>query len=364
MAPFVTVSHFSLPTWIHDPVAARDALAARGPDAALPPIERGGWLSRSTVREFRKYAAYLAWKLGRRVTYWATINEPMVLATYGYVNVPGVFAGYFPPGGFSFTAAIQVVANLVRANAAAYDAIHAFDRRARVGPVHNMIAFTPASADSAADRRATRHADYVFNRLFLNAVVRGREDLDVDGRITPGERHPGRAGKADYIGLNYYFRGRVSALSEPLSTRIPLLDFLPATSYRTPESPGAPPCPTTCTEFGAEGYPEGFRQALRAAGGYGLPLFVTENGLADADDDMRAEYLLSHLRALRGAMRDRLARVRGYLHWTLVDNFEWAAGYYPRFGFFSYDEDTLRRTERPSARVFARIARTGNLPRP
>jgi beta-glucosidase len=79
---------------------------------------------------------------------------------------------------------------------------------------------------------------------------------------------------------------------------------------------------------------------------------------------MRAEYLLSHLRALRGAMRDRLARVRGYLHWTLVDNFEWAAGYYPRFGFFSYDEDTLRRTERPSARVFARIARTGNLPRP
>ena len=91
-------------------------------------------------------------------------------------------------------------------------------------------------------------------------------------------------------------------------------------------------------------------------------MYVTENGLADADDGARADYLVSHLRALRGAMRDRLARVRGYLHWTLVDNFEWAAGYYPRFGFFSYDPQTLRRTERPSARVFARIARTGKLP--
>ena len=91
-------------------------------------------------------------------------------------------------------------------------------------------------------------------------------------------------------------------------------------------------------------------------------MYVTENGLADADDDMRGAYLVSHLRAVRAAMRAREARVRGYLYWTLVDNFEWAAGYYPRFGFFSYDPDTLRRTERPSARVFARIARTGRLP--
>ena len=68
------------------------------------------------------------------------------------------------------------------------------------------------------------------------------------------------------------------------------------------------------------------------------------------------------LRALRGAMRDRLARVKGYFAWSLVDNFEWAAGYYPRFGFFSYDPDTLARHARPSARVFRRIARSGDLP--
>ncbi|HEU0024028.1 MAG TPA: glycoside hydrolase family 1 protein [Thermoleophilaceae bacterium] len=362
LEPFVTVSHFSLPTWIHDPIAARDALAGRGPDDALPRIRRGGWLDKATVREFRKYAAYLAWKFGRRVTYWTPLNEPMVVAANGYVNVPGAFAGYFPPGAFSFSAAIRVVTNLVRANAAAYDEIHLFDREARVGPVHNMIGFTPADSDSAADRRAAGHADYVFNRLFLNAVVRGREDLNVDGRISRSERHPGRAGKADYIGLNYYFRSRVTALGDSISDRIKLLDFLPTNSYSTPLSPGLSPCPTTCTDFGWEIYPEGFRSSLATAGRYGLPVFVTENGLADADDDLRAGYLVSHLRAVRAAMRSGQARVRGYLYWTLVDNFEWAAGYYPRFGFFSYDPDTLRRAERPSARLFARIARTGNLP--
>ena len=77
---------------------------------------------------------------------------------------------------------------------------------------------------------------------------------------------------------------------------------------------------------------------------------------------MRRAYLLDHLRGMRAAMRDRLARVRGYFAWSLVDNFEWAAGYYPRFGFFSFDPVTLVRRERPSARTFRRIARFGALP--
>ena len=78
---------------------------------------------------------------------------------------------------------------------------------------------------------------------------------------------------------------------------------------------------------------------LRTAGSYGLPVYVTENGLADSDDDMRREYLLDHLRVMRGAMRDGLARVKGYFAWSLMDNFEWSAGYYPKFGFFSFDPE-------------------------
>jgi beta-galactosidase len=363
MTPFVTLVHFTLPTWLHDPIAARDAFAGVGPDDP-PPRGFGpaGWLDRRTVRQFRKYAGYLAWKYGRLVDLWAPLNEPMVAAVSGYVNVPGALAGYFPPGAYSFTGAIAALRNQALAQAEAYDAIHRFDPRARVGPVHNMVAFTPADPGSARDRAGARHADYVFNRVFPNAVVRGFDDRDVDGRIEQGERRRELARSADFIGLNYYLRSRVTGLGAPASATVPLFDFLPANSYRTPQNPGAPPCPSTCTEFGWEVYPEGFRRVLRTAGSYGLPVYVTENGLADRDDDLRARYLLGHLRALRGAMRDRLASVRGYFAWTLVDNFEWSAGYAPRFGFFSYDPDTLRRRERASARVFRRIALTGRLP--
>jgi beta-glucosidase/6-phospho-beta-glucosidase/beta-galactosidase len=362
MEPVLTLNHFTLPLWLHDPVAVREAFAGVGPDEAPPAVRRGGWLSAGTVKQFGRFAAWAAWRYGGLVDTWVTINEPMVVAVNGYVNVEGAFAGWFPPGVYSFPAAIRVVSNLAVANARAYDAVHRLDRRARVGPVQNMIAFTPADAASASDRRGAEHADYVFNRVFLNAAVRGQVDGNVDGRIAPAERRRDLRGRADFIGLNYYFRGRVTGLPAPASSTIPLFDFLPATTYRHPQAPSLPPCPTTCSDFGSEIYPQGFRTALRTVGGYGLPVYVTENGIADADDDMRRSYLIDHLRVLRDAMSDGLARVRGYFAWSLMDNFEWAAGYYPKFGFFAFDPRTLERRERPSASAYRRISRLGTLP--
>jgi beta-galactosidase len=362
MTPMVTLNHFTLPTWLHDPIAVRAAFTGVGADERPPAVKRGGWLDARTVREFGRFAAWAAWRYGDLVDLWVTINEPMVVAVNGYVNVAGAFAGWFPPGVYSFPAAVRVVRNLAKANALAYDAVHSQDRHARVGPVQNMIAFTPADPASAADRRGARHADYVFNRVFLNAAVRGLDDKDVDGRIEPGERRADLRGRADFVGLNYYFRSRVAGLPAPASSTVALFDFLPSQTYRHPQAPSAPPCPTTCTEFGAEIYPAGFRTVLREAGGYHLPVYVTENGLADSDDDQRSRYLVDHLKVLRGAMRAGLARVKGYFAWSLVDNFEWAAGYYPRFGFFSFDPATLARRERPSGRLFRRITRFGALP--
>jgi beta-galactosidase len=355
MKPMLTLNHFTLPTWLHDPIAVRQAFAGVGPDDPPPAVARGGWVDERTVREFGRFAAWAAWRYGDMVDLWVTINEPMVVAVNGYVNVAGAFAGWFPPGVYSFPAAVRAVRNLAKANALAYDAVHRQDRRARVGPVQNMIAFT-------GDPRGVEHADYVFNRVFLNAAVKGWDDKDVDGRIEPGERRRDLRGRADFVGVNYYFRSRVTALPAPVSSTVALFDFLPTNTYRYPLNPGGPPCPTVCTDFGAEVYPQGFRGVLRTAGSYGLPVYVTENGLADADDDMRGEYLVDHLRVLRGAMRDRLVRVKGYFAWSLMDNFEWAAGYYPKFGFFAYDPRTLARRERPSAALFHTIARFGRLP--
>ncbi|MEO8092079.1 MAG: glycoside hydrolase family 1 protein [bacterium] len=369
ITPFVTLHHWTIPTWLHDPIATRAALAGRGPNDPLPELDAGGWLESETVGEFEKYAAYVGWKLGARADHWNTLNEPLVQVTNGFVNVPGLIGAYWPPGVFSFTGAIAALLNLEQANSVAYDALKRFDRSdadgdgsaSRVGPVMNMIAFTPANPSSPAYQEATEHADYLFNRLFLNAVVRGDIDANADGAISPGEEQlHGR--KADFVGLNYYFRSRVSALGFSLTPAIPILDFIPATTYASPADPSLPACPTTCSELGAEIYPEGFRRVIGTAAGYGLPVYVTENGIADEDDDQRPVYLTEHLRQLRLAIAEDDADVRGYFHWSLMDNLEWVYGYQPKFGLYSVDPDSLERTSRPSARLYAEIAGENALP--
>jgi beta-galactosidase len=362
MRPFVTLSHFTLPLWVHDPIAARAALAGADPHGALPTWDAPrGWLDRATVSEFAKFARYAAWRFGDLVDDWTPLNEPLVVATNGYVNVPGAFAGWFPPGAFSFTAAITAIEHQGLANATAYDALKARDRRDRVGLVVNMIAFTPATAEPA-DARAAQRADLLFNRSFAELAVNGWYDTDADGARDPGEVRPRLARKADFLGVNYYFRSRVRALPEALSPRIPLLDWLPGQEYRRAGRPDAAPCPTTCSDFGWELYPEGLRRVLGTAGRYRLPVVITEGGLADAGDRLRQRYLPAQLRVLRRAMRDRVADVRGWFHWSLTDNFEWAEGDEMRFGLYRYDPVTLRRTARPSARLYGRIARTGRVP--
>ena len=366
MRPFVTVNHFSLPLWIHDPIAARDAFALTTPDAAPPTGFPGGWLDTSTVEEFRKYAAYLAWKLGGQVDYWAPINEPLSVAAGGYVNVPGAFASFFPPGVRSYTGLLQVVLNLIEAQRVGYDAIKEWDLRdadrdgtdAMVGAVLNMIAFAPFNPASANDQLAAQHADYLYNRLFANAIFLGDVDANANGTIDVGEHRPDLVGRADFFGLNYYFRGKALKVA-PVTPAIPLFDFLPIFTYQTPERPFGPFCPTVCTDFGWEIYPPGLAAVLNTAASYGRPIYITENGLADADDDQRPAYLVQHLAVLEQAIASG-ADVRGYFHWSLMDNFEWASGYFPMFGLYRDGGDLL--LPRPSAGYFRRIAEANAIP--
>ena len=146
-----------------------------------------------------------------------------------------------------------------------------------------------------------------------------------------------------------------------MSPTVPLFDFAPSVTYRGTGNPAGPPCPTTCTDFGWEIDPDGLRTVVEEAAGYGRPVYVTENGIDDAEDDQRPAYLLGYLGALQDAIAAG-ADVRGYFHWSLLDNYEWAEGFAAHFGLFGYDPATLRRTERPSARLFRRIARGNALP--
>ncbi len=357
----LTLNHYTLPRWAHDPVGVRRAFAGRGPDDPLPAdLPPAGWLDRSLVTQFRTFAAYAAHRFGDLVDLWATVNEPLVQVSQGYTSIPGV-TGSKPPGVLSYAAAIAAVQHLALANAAAYDAIHAARARARVGFVHNLLDWRPADPASADDRRAAGNADRIYNRLFLDAAMRGIYDRDADGVVDPGEREPRLAGKADFIGVNHYSPARARALPAPVSARVPLFDFVPQIAYRGNGNPQGPPCPATCTDFGWEVDPEGMRNVLRLAGEYDRPVYVTENGLDDADDAQRAAYLTGYLRAVHRAIADGVD-VRGYFHWTLVDNFEWSEGFAPRFGLFAFDPVTLERRARPSARLYARIARRNAVP--
>jgi beta-galactosidase len=366
----VTLSHFSLPLWIHDPIAARDAFGMQGPDDPVPTGFPGGWVHAVTIVEFEKYAAFAAWKFGDLVDTWAPLNEPFSVTAGGYANIPGIIGGNFPPGAFSFTGAITCLLNQARAQGKAYDAIPTWDTTdangdsvpAQVGLVHNMIAFHPLMPGDAEDAAGAAHADYIYNRLYLEATIHGDVDENVNGMIDPGEHDPALAGSVDFIGVNYYFRAKTQGLGVSITPTIPLLDFLPVTGYMTPQAPSAPPCPTSCTEFGWEIYPQGLHESLVTVGAYGLPVYITENGLADSNDDQRKRFIVQHLTVLEQAIANNVADVRGYYHWSLTDNFEWASGYYPRFGLFSYDPVTQKRRMRKSARIYSRIVRRNTVP--
>jgi beta-glucosidase/6-phospho-beta-glucosidase/beta-galactosidase len=299
----------------------------------------------------------VGWKFGDQVDFWATLNEPVVVLVSGMVNAPGV-GGNFPPGIFNFAAVLQAIPNLVTAHARAYDALHAWDTvdadgdgiAVRAGVVHNMVAFHPTNPALPNDVAGAAHADYLFNRVFPTAITTGNFDANLDGDTTdPGEVRPDLAGRSDFLGVNYYLRATASGLGVSVTPLVPLFDFIPTQSYQTPHNPNAGPCPSSCTDFGWEIYPQGLREVLTFAGTLGVPIYITENGLADALDTKRGKYLYDHLATLQGAIADGVADVRGYFHWSLTDNFEWSSGYYPKFGAFSFDPVTGKRRRRKGA---------------
>lgn len=318
--PVVTLQHFTLPRW-----------AAAG----------GGWESPRIVGWFAGYARRCAECFGDLAEAWVPINEPNVVVTLGYIM------GRFPPAAHNILRAPRVTRHLLRAHAAAYRAIHAVGPRARVGTAHNIRILDPGPAPSrlaaALDRRAADANSWAFNWVWLDVL---------SGRAAHRVRRIGQveecAGTVDFIGVNYYTREHVRF--DPWR---PQGGFL--RSLRVPgeaRSDG---------DYG-EVYPEGLRRVLLDVWQrYRRPIYVTENGLPDADDDLRPRFLYDHLAALHAALEAGV-EVRGYYHWSLIDNFEWTDGWALKFGLIAVDPATQRRTERPSARLYAEICRSGALP--
>jgi beta-glucosidase len=235
---------------------------------------------------------------------------------------------------------MTVARHMLLAHGRMYQAIHESTiHDPRVGPVKQMPHFEPTNPDSEADRQAAENVDNFFNGFYLAGVDQGV----VPPPVSQGEEVPGLKGTWDVIGLNHYSRYLVSGDPAGEGGRIE-----------------QPPEGAEVTAMGSEVYPEGFYRQIMRLAKYQRPIYITENGISTLDDAQRCRYLLRYLQQVHRAIADG-ADVRGYLQWTLVDNFEWAEGFAQKFGIVAMEPDTLRRIPKPSAYLCRDIAQRNGI---
>jgi beta-glucosidase/6-phospho-beta-glucosidase/beta-galactosidase len=338
--PMVTINHFTLPLWVHNPAQARVKELF-----GLTPQTGGGWVSSSTVTEFEKYSAYLAWKYGDQVTNWVVLNEPVNSMLTSYYAIP--FATNFPPALVRTDLVAVGLRNEAAAYSASYDVIHQLDPNAQVGFALNMYSWRAGDPTNPRDQQAAAQFSDFYNKWFPDAVLRGEVDANFDGVITPDEIHPELARKADYFGVNYYSQGIVIGYGGLSVPSLPIVKGYPEFSPLINVVIGGCLPATECSDTAQIINPAGLRDVLDIADSYGIPLWVTESGLADAADIKRSSYTVRHLAVISKAIADGMD-IRGYTAWSLTDNLEWVLGYDPKYGLYSYDPATLERTPRPS----------------
>jgi beta-glucosidase len=317
-----------------------DGMAERGVTAVptlfhwdLPqPLEdTGGWLNRDTAYRFADYAAIVAERLADRVDLWITLNEPMVVMAFGYAF------GTHAPGLALMLGALPTVHHQLLGHGLAAASMRAAG--AREIAISNNYTPGRAASDDPADLAATDAFDNFLNWQFTDPIFgAGYPDLGADmSHVRDGDLEI-IAAPIDMLGVNYYSPVGVAAPAEG--------EPLP---FSVAEVPGA-----SVTGMGWPVVPDAFHRLLVALKNrYGAalpPIHITENGCSydgALEDQDRIDYLTGHIGAVRAAMDDGVD-VRGYYVWSLLDNFEWAEGYHPRFGLVHVDYDTQRRTPRSS----------------
>lgn len=312
--PMVTLYHFTNPLWL---------------------VDKRGWETEAVVPLFTRYVTKVVEELGDLVTLWCTINEPNVYAYEAYLT------GTFPPGRRDLGLTFRVLRNTLLAHGEAYQAIHGLSRGAQVGIAHHMRLFDPAHGTSRLDRWVANVSDYLFNELVIKALMDGVLSFPLSLR---GSKVPALLNSMDYFGLNYYTRDIVA------------FDVCrPGNLFsRRLYTEGA-----EMSDGGyGEVYPEGLYRLLKRVAVYGKPIYITENGLPDDDDDQRPRFLIHHLASVYRAISEDVP-VQGYFHWSLVDNFEWAEGWNLRFGLIELDPESQVRTIRHSGKLYAEVCKAG-----
>lgn len=306
--------------------------------------DRGGWETRDIAQWFGDYAGLVARRYGDRVKHFATFNEPSVFTLFGYG-----FA-WHPPGLTHRAGLHRAIHHVNLAHGAGVDAIRAVVPGAKIAAIHNVQPSRPVGA-TPEDAAAARLLDAYWNRAFPEPQLLGRYPVELaplmEAVIRPGDLERIRR-PVDWFGVNHY-----SPIYARADAKAPL-------GFAWAEAPPE----TRRSPIGWQLDPAAFRDTLlNIHRRYRLPIYVTENGAGAVEtpsdageipDRERIDYLRSYGEALREAVAAG-ADVRGYFVWSLLDNFEWGAGYANRFGLVYVDFATQRRVPKASAHWYARM---------
>jgi len=313
--PLITIHHFTNPIWFED---------------------MGGWSNSECIECFKRYTEKAVLSFGDLVSEWITINEPNVYQE-------GTYAGAnFPPQKPSLINYFKGTRNMILAHIGAYKIIHRvrkekmFTGTTLVG-VANHIRVFDAADNRLFTRFACKLANYNFHTLFLEGMMFGKLKFP----LGVGNYPLGKGQFYDFIGINYYTRDIIKFTWD--ITRL----FGDFTVKKDAE----------LNDLGWEIYPEGlYRVCKKYWMQYKKPIFITENGICDSNDRLRAKFIYEHLEMIKKLLDEGIA-VERYYHWSLLDNFEWDEGLTPKFGLIEVNYETQKRTIRNSAKFYGEISK-------
>lgn len=271
----------------------------------------GGWKNKKSIDYFTKYVDLIVKELGGEIDLWTTMNEPMTFIGFSYI-----IARHPPAKKWRFFTARKILNNLAAAHKSAYKAIHYHFPQAKVSFNCMTDYFEPLVKWDPFHIFWSKMMSYFHHKKFLNKTKK----------------------YLDFIALNYYHHNRTS--------------YIPPFKFNKNEK---------VNDMGWEIYPEGIYHVLKFFKSFkNVPIYITENGIADEDDDLRPQFIIDHLKYIHQAIAEGI-NVRGYFYWSLLDNFEWAHGFKPKFGLYRVDRVTFARTPRPSAAVYAEICKNNGI---
>jgi len=312
IVPVITLHHFTNPIWFED---------------------LGGFEKEKNIEFFLLFCKKVFPLFSHKVKIWCTINEPEVYSVMGY------FGGIFPPGYKSPQITVEVLKNLLVAHTRIYHALKKMPNgdSCQIGLVKNIMQFDPFRRWHLLDWIVCRITNKIYNGIALSYLKTGKINIYYPFFVKMNYSEKKAALATDFFGLNYYSHNH-------LKFKFDKHEFFENKYYEN----------DIMTDMPYTIYAEGFYRAIKQASKIGKPIIVTENGIADKEDNKRAIYIKRYIYAMYKAMQEG-ANIEGYFYWSLMDNFEWAEGYDMKFGLYEVDFNTQKRTLRKGARVFVDI---------